>query len=304
MTNSKSTPLPLTPKGWFVYRYYLLSDGALAVVWTDRDVNAEYRAWMASGDKQHLSQRMPDFWDGKAQLALVTELDASDPISIPLVRYPIIDRFPDGRWLVTSARAGDNEFNAHILAEDGQPTSSFALGDGIEHVRCAQDGTIWIGYFDEGVFGDSAGSGGIVQFAANGQPLWSYNDSEATGQSIIDECYALTVAGDEIWACFYSEFPILRVKGGQKALWTNKIFGAKALAVDGAIVLLAGGYDEDANRLALVRLEQGAAKLIGAFQCPEIENADLISGHSSVIHVVKNERWTRFSVSDAQSALS
>ncbi len=112
------------------------------------------------------------------------------------------------------------------------------------------------------------------------------------------------MAGDEVWACFYSEFPILRVKGGQKTLWTNKVFGAKALAVDGAIVLLAGGYNEDANRLALVRLEQGDAKLIGQFQCLEIENADLISGHSSVIHVVKNERWTRFSVLDAQSALS
>jgi hypothetical protein len=304
MINSKSTPLPRAPEGWFAYRYYLLSDGALAVVWTDRDVNAEYRAWMASGAKLHLSQRMPDFWDGKAQLVLVTEAEASDPISIALVRYPIIDRFPDGRWLVTSARAGDNEFNAHILAEDGQPTGSFALGDGIEHVRCAQDGTIWIGYFDEGVFGNTAGSGGIVQFDANGQPLWSYNDSKAADQSCIDECYALTLAGDEIWACFYSEFPILRVKGRRKTLWTNKVFGAKALAVDGAVVLLAGGYDEDANRLALVRLEQGEAKLIGAFHCPEIENADLISGHSSAIHVVKNEIWTRISVCDAQCELS
>lgn len=304
MINFKSTPLPRAPEGWFAYRYYLLSDGALAVVWTDRDINAEYRAWMASGDKLHLSQMMPDFWDGKAQLVLVTEVEASDPISIALVRYPIIDRFPDGRWLVISARAGDNEFNAHILAEDGQPTRSFALGDGIEHVRCAQDGTIWVGYFDEGVFGDSAGSGGIVQFDANGQALWSYNDSEGAGQSFIDECYALTLAEDEIWACFYSDFPILRVKGGQKTLWTNKVFGAKALAVDGAVVLLAGGYDEDANRLAFVRLEQGDAKLIGAFQCPEFEYADLISGHSSAIHVVKNEIWTRISASDAQSELN
>jgi hypothetical protein len=304
MINANSTPLPRAPKGWFVYRYYLLSDGGLAVVWTDRDINAEYRAWMASGDKLHLSQKRPDFWEGKAQVVFITEFDASDPISIPLVRYPMINRFPDGRWLVTSARAGDNESNAHILAEDGQPIGSFALGDGIDHVRCAQDGTIWIGYFDEGCSGNSVGSGGIVQFDANGQPLWSYNDSEGAGQSFIDECYALTLAGDEIWACFYSEFPILRVKGGQKTLWTNKVSGAKALAVDGAVVLLAGGYDEDANRLALVRLEQGDAKLIGQFQCPEIENADLISGHSSMIHVVKNECWTRISVSDAQSALS
>jgi hypothetical protein len=304
MVRSISTPLPSAPEGWFVYQYHLLSDGRLAVLWIDHDVRTEYRKWWSRRQELNSSEKMPDFWDGKAQVVLITESGAFEPISIPLVRNLIIDRFSDGRWLITSSRAGSSEINAWILKKDGQPIRSFALGDGIEYVRCAQDGTIWVGYFDEGIFGGSVASGGLVQFDDCGRPLWSYNDEGGGRQSFVGDCYALTLDGNAIWTCFYTDFPIVCLKGGHETLWTNKVIGSRALAVDGEFVLLAGGYEADAGRLALLRLAQGEAKLIGAFTCPEFENADLLAGHASTIHFVKNELWTRISVSDARSELN
>jgi hypothetical protein len=304
MIRSISTPLPSAPEGWFVYQYQLLSDGRLAAVWTDRDIRTEYRKWWSRRQELNSSEKMPNFWDGKAQVVVINESGACEPISIPLVRGLIIDRFSDGRWLVTSSRAGAGEINARILKKDGQPIRSLALGDGIEYVRCAQDGTIWVGYFDEGIFGGSVASGGLVQFDDFGRPLWSYNKEGGGRKSFIADCYALTLDGNAIWTCFYTDFPIVRLKDDRETLWTNsKVSGSRALAVDGEFVLLAGGYEADAGRLALLMLAQGEAKLLGAFTCPEIANADLLAGHASMIHFVKNELWSRISVSDAQSEL-
>ncbi len=304
MIRSHSTPLPSAPDGWFLYQYYLLSGGTLAVLWTDRDINTEWRAWRSRQRGAASVEKMPDFWNGGAQIVHITDSGVHDPITIPLLRFPLIDRFPDGHWLLASTRVQANENNAMILSTNGKVTRSFALGDGIEHLRCSQDGTIWVGYFDEGVFGGSVGSGGLVHFDGYGQPLWAYNNPQRDPSVYIDDCYALTQNGDEIWACFYSDFPILCLKSGKETVWTNNVSGAKALAIDGAFILLAGGYESDATRLSLLRLGDGAADLMGSWLCPELENYHLLFGDSSVLHIVNNNAWTRFHVSDVRSALA
>ena len=246
---------------------------------------------------------MPDFWNGCARLSIITETGDSEPIPIPLVPFPEIDRFPDGRLLVVSTRARSDEANALILGEQGQRLQSVALGDGIAHVRCAPDGTIWVGYFDEGVFGGSVGAGGIVRFGTHGEPLWSYNSQERDGQSFADDCYALTLNGDELWSCFYSGFPILHIRGSDERLWNNDIGGAKALAVDSPFVLLAGGYGDDADRLALLEPGKSEARLLGSYRCSRIANADLLCGRASVIHAVKDGSWTSITVAEALARL-
>ena len=293
MTGFSSLTIPTAPAGWFDYRYYVLSDGKLAVLRADRDINGEYRAWRTKAQRAIFPRKMPDFWKGKACISVIEKNGESAPIGVPLVRYPQIDRFVDGRWLIASTRALPDEANGLVLDEDGQPIRAFLLGDGIEHIRCASDGTIWVGYFDEGIFGNSVGSGGIVHFDAYGRTLWSYNEQESAGGSFVADCYALSLSGDELWSCYYTDFDILRVKGSTKTRWSNGITGARALAVDGSFLLLAGGYGADANRVALLELARGEARLIGSLNCPEIENAPLLSGRSSVVHVVSNGTWTR-----------
>jgi hypothetical protein len=118
MATSDPVTLPPAPAGWFAYRYYVLSDGALAVLWTDRDINAEYQHWWKRAQKATFPRKMPDLWTGNARLSVVSETGERRPISIPLVRYPELDRFPDGRWLVASTRARADEANGLILNED------------------------------------------------------------------------------------------------------------------------------------------------------------------------------------------
>lgn len=296
-------PLPPVPRGWFDYRHYLLSDGALGLLRTDRDINTDHRAWLQKALSGDTRERQPDFWAGKARLSILGPRGESAPIAVPLVRYPEIDRLPDGRWVVVSARAEVGDANATILAPDGRPSHSFAVGDGVQHVRCAPDGTIWVGYFDEGIFGDTLGSGGIVRFADDGRSLWSYNDEARRGKSFSDDCYALTLAGDEVWTCFYSDFPIARIVGGEETRWTNRVSGATALAVDGAYVLLAGGYSLDRSRLTLVELQGARARRLGSYRLPVLAEADLVQGRSDSIHIVGGAIWSRLTVAEARAAL-
>jgi hypothetical protein len=299
MTPTTTTPLPAPPDGWFAYRYCLLSDGTLAVVWADRDINAEYRAWYSMARK-----RAPDQSRCQAQLAVISGTGASQPITLPAAYYTKIDRFPDGRWLIVTPRTRGDQENAMILNETGSQFATFCLGDGIQHVRCAGDGTIWVGYFDEGVFGDSVGAGGLVHFSAEGRQLGAYNAAEKLPALWIADCYALTIVGSDIWTCFYSDFPIVRLRDGRQTHWHNDVCGAKALAVDGRHVVLAGGYRGDATRLHLLRLGEGTADLIGSVPCSQLEDADLVAGRGATINVVKDGIWSQFSVSDVRSCFT
>lgn len=280
------------PKGWFAYRYYVLSDGLLAALWTDRDINAERDVLLPPAQN-----------NACARLVVISEEGESDPVDIPLVPDPKIDRFADGCWLIASGNPPANLSSGVILTEHGQPCGSISLGDGIAHVRCSADDTIWARYFDQGVFGDSIGRGGIVHFNRTGQPIWSYNQEGRSSTVLVDDCYALTLNGDELWSCFYSSFSIVRLKDGTEALWTNSVAGAEALAVDEPFIVLAGGYGSDASRLALLKLEGREARLVGSYKHPALDKAALISGQSSVIHMVKDLTWTRISVAEVRSAL-
>src|SRR5262249_7215112 len=157
ITMGSSSPLPAAPAGWFDYDYAVLWNGDLALVRTDRDLRAEYRHWREA--RLRLSK-----FDGGAEIGA---------IEMSVGPAPKVDCLADGRWLVASSGA------AHLFAADGTPAGAFSIGNGILHIRCAPDGTIWVGYFDEGVFappnadGSSpVSSSGIARFAPNGRVLW------------------------------------------------------------------------------------------------------------------------------------
>jgi hypothetical protein len=205
--------------------------------------------------------------------------------------------------VVASSRRERNDKNGTILHADGRPSHSFALGDGIEHVRCAPDGTLWVGYFDEGVFGNTLGSGGIVRFDAQGQPEWSYNDAGRRDGAFIDDCYAMSLCGHELWACYYSDFAITRIADGHDVRWENSIAGAKALATDGSYALLAGGYGDDADRIAVLELDASKARVLGTFRHPALIKPALVQGRSSTLHIVNNGEWLRLTLAEARNRL-
>lgn len=307
MILGETTPLPPTPSGWFDYAYAVLWNGDLALVRTDSDIHAERSHWQQQIQRGDVHASHPGFQDRHLRLSTFDGNSESSAIEVPVCPWPRVDRLPDGRWLVAMSRAEPNRHNAFLFAADGTPAGTFAMGDGIAHIQCAEDGTIWVGYFDEGVFSGASEDGswpvsssGIARFASDGSVLWQFND-HARDNLFIADCYALTIDGSALWCCAYDGFPIVKVERGVIRHWQNEVAGAKALAVDGDLVLLAGGYGEQSDRLALLRLGDDQAQLIGEwqFQRPDRNAARLVQGHGAALHIVGQGNWTRLSVADA-----
>ena len=310
-TIAEPVPLPTAPAGWFDYAYAALADGRLAIARTRRDVHAEYRREWAWGEQGIETLRRPQVWPDQLRLSIFDGERESDVTAVPSGFLPEFDRMPDGRWLVASSRAAAGERNVRIYAPDGSEEAALVLGDAIEHLYCAPDGTIWVGYFDEGIFGLSnpdgswpVSGGGIVQLERSGAVRWSFNQQVDPSQMVHD-CYALTLAGSVPWAYYYSDFPIVRIDGRRFRTWSNELLGAKAIAIGGDLILLAGGYNEDAGRIALVRLEGDDSHHIGSlrFTPPPRGEPGLVQGRDSRLHVVSGGIWTRLSVNRAAQVI-
>jgi len=302
--------LPATPAGWFDYGYTALRDDRLALIRLRRDFHTEYARWWREFSNGNHTLRQPAFWDGDIRLSIFDGAIETDAVIVPSGAHPLVDRTMDGRWAVASTRAGRGEKNGRIYSATGGVEQAMVLGDGIEHLFCAPDGTLWVGYFDEGVFGGSSkggrrpvSAGGIVQFDAKGQALWSFNDQVKDEHSIAD-CYAMTLAGNMLWSCFYTGFPIVRVDRGKVIFWSNAVAGARAIAVAGDTILLAGGYTEDAGRIAVVKVDSADSRQIGELRfSPAIGGAGLVQGRGGTLHIVQNGLWSRLSVYDAALAV-
>ena len=194
-----------------------------------------------------------------------------------------------------------------MFGPDGSLERSGCLGDGIEHVKVADDGSIWVGYFDEGVYGnrgwgaegpDPIGQWGIVQFSSDLDVLWEFPSSDDP----IDDCYALNVAGDEVWACYYSSFDVARIRDGSMRQWGNDVTGATAMAVSGGAVALYGGYADDADRLAVGRL--GADRLdttLFRLTMPDgrrLPHDARVVGRGTELHALVGSDWFTWSLAD------
>src|SRR5260370_20638010 len=75
---------------------------------------------------------------------------------VPVV-VSFVQPFPGG-FLLAGARchwrpAGPEE-NAMLVDWKGMVERTFTIGDGVQDVRTAPEGDLWVSYFDEGVFGN------------------------------------------------------------------------------------------------------------------------------------------------------
>ncbi len=301
--------LPATPDGWFDHGYAILMDGALAILRTSYDVHAHMRAAYESGFTRQTP--LPAYRMHVVSFDGATE---SEPVELPKITMaPVVERFADGRWLAVARRTQGRDANAFVFTSRGDLSTAFHVGDGIQHVRCAPDGAIWVGYFDEGVFGEQdedgnwpVSSSGIAQYSDGGALLWRFNEAEPTPgideQAFVSDCYGLTLAGSAIWSSTYTDFWISRMQDGGKRSWRtgHPPGGYTALAIDGDHVLLAGGYGET-DRISVVRLRHDkpdteivATRRIGVSN----REALLMQGLDDTLHIVANGRWLRIRVRD------
>ena len=252
-------------------------------------------------------------WAGDGSAAIQRPGRDAIVLHEPPPAYPTLQSLPDGRLVVVGSRAecrdGVAENNAYVYGTDGSLERMGCLGDGIEHVQTSADGSIWVGYFDEGVYGNDGwgspgpepvGSPGIVRFTPGLEVAWEYPLHES---ATIDDCYALNVVGDEVWACCYSDFDVIRIRDGLIRSWSNEVEGARAIAISGDSVALFGGYGKDHDRLVIGSLDEDelTVDVTGRLTMPNgrrLPQDAVVVGRGDELHVLVGLEWFTWSLAD------
>lgn len=325
-----TTRLPALPPGWQAVVHAILADGTLAILATDADLAGEHRrlsAALRASTAPDPPIRLNEIAAaGTARIWTMAGTRWTEGPDFPLeTPFPRLDRFSDGRWLVVASRSR-GEPDARVLSRDGVLLDRFTLGDGIEHVAIDAADRIWVGWFDEGMFnpnwredlGWPPASNGIACFAADGAllplPIWP---AEA---GVIADCYALNAMGSGAWTCPYTDFPLVHFRPGEPARWwRNQLAFPHALAIDGTHALVAGGYNEEANRLALIALEGAGdgeeARLLATWHlplrrlptpasewAPVWHSPTLLAGRGDMLHLVDDGIWSAWRVAEVMAA--
>jgi hypothetical protein len=156
--------------------------------------------------------------------------------------HPNVQPMPDGELLIVGSRcawtAESVRPNAALYGADGSLHRTAVVGDGVQHVRSTPVGEVWIGYSDEGIYGNFGwggpgpapiGRSGLARFDADLNMTWEYPSAESIPR--IDDFEALNVATD-VWACYYSDYPLARIQDGSVRTWRTGLTSASALLVD------------------------------------------------------------------------
>lgn len=236
--------------------------------------------------------------------------ESSFTVAGPPVAHPLVQPLSDDRVLVVAARcrwrSTGPDRNAVVYGADGAVLAEGTVGDGVEHVRVSDSGHIWVGYFDEGVYGNRGwgdpgpppiGARGLVRFTPAFEPDWRFPDDNDHPWGPISDAYALTLDGDTVWACYYTDFPVVRVRNGKVDGWHNTLFhGSRALAVGDTTVALYGGYGPDHDVLVVAGLGQGSLRKLAEYRVVLPDGAPLPAitrafGHGPDLHLLDDTAW-------------
>jgi hypothetical protein len=180
--------------------------------------------------------------------------------------YHYVQPLPNDEMLLVCARSryrthDDYDLNAKVFSLDGELQREFLLGDGIRDVQVTSSGQIWVGYSDEGVFGNfgwnkPVGSSGLIQWDKFGKKTYQF--SPPAGLRSICDCYVLNVVSNtETWCYYYDEFALVQIRDGQsKDHWACPISGSSGFLIWRDFVLFQGGYD-DHDLYHLAQLDNG-----------------------------------------------
>jgi hypothetical protein len=152
------------------------------------------------------------------------------------------------------------------------------------------------------------GRTGLVRFSPDLQPDWSFPlDDLDDLVGPIDDCYALNVTDDAIWTCYYSDFPVVRIRDGGLTTWRNEVKGAKALAFTTDRAALYGGHGPDRDRLAITELVDRQARLVGEYRVVLPDGQPIppqtgAIGRGSRLHFLTGDRWYQLDIASDSSS--
>jgi hypothetical protein len=145
-------------------------------------------------------------------------------------------------------------------------------------------GTIWAGYFDEGVYsGDPLSAGGITRFDEYGRQLWTY--WPPSGYDDISDCYALNVGARTTWASYYTDFPLLRITDTKVGTYPpGPVRGARAVLIHDDVAVFIGGYGQP-HQVTECRLRDGIIVEHGPAALTPLKKFTLVSTRGSRLYV-------------------
>jgi hypothetical protein len=224
--------------------------------------------------------------------------------------FPLAQPLPDGKVLVVGPRvrwdADSTPANTVIYDGEGRQVAQGLFGDGIEQVLATPSGHVWVGYSDEGIYGNLGwndapnarpiGAAGLLRFSPDLQVDWQF-----CGPVPIDDCYALNVVGETAWTCYYSDFPVVEARMDVVRSWRNTTEGARALAIHDDWIALYGDYDEP-GRLMVAKLGPGKLMAETEFRLtlpngdrlPDVE----VVGRGSTLHLFVGRDWYRLDLAE------
>jgi len=277
--------LPQSPPGWYDTAYAITGTGLLAVLRSEIDVLAAWSS-ISGGAASPIPEKTC------SRLSLFDGAEETAAIEFPCDGARHFDRLPNGNWAV--AGYNPDGANLRIFAPNGRLVRQFDIGGPFDHVQTARDGGIWVGYRDEAW-------GGTVKFNDAGAVLWRGTRPF--------HCYALNVCREQTWTYGYTDFSII---GIDLALHERSrrcsVKFADALAVDGDMAILAGGYLGDEDRIVLVKLEKGLGRIVAKLKLdvgPDGESGRprLLMGREDAIHFSRRGDWYRLRVADVTRSL-
>ena len=175
--------------------------------------------------------------------------------------YHFVQPLSEGRWIAVRGRCeGVHDENAHVFDPSATRVFSFHAGDGVNDVCVSSNDTIWISYFDEGIYGPTKlAQEGLVGMNPDGQVVFRYTDCLTVGGiTRIADCTAINVAEDgSVWVYYYTDFPLVNLRDPKQVrAWGElPVEFAEAFAVENLKALFAGGY-ENRKLLHLLDLQR------------------------------------------------
>lgn len=280
-------------------------------MWSSRDGEAELQARYEQPPGGPWFPRTVPGTVPAAALAAYASSDVVPTMVVPVralpVAHPHVDALADGSFLVVGARCRwtetGPELNALAIDQNGWIFRRGCLGDGIEHLQVAGDGTIWAGYFDEGVFGNMGwggpgpaplGAGGIAAWSPGFEKTWELDP----GEGLVADCYALNVGPGEVLACPYTDFPIVRIQDRQARITpTSGVSGPAGIIARGDQVGLIGTY-KDPSLLITGAIQDGTFHESGRTSLRAPDGAPLprarVHCRGPVAHFFAGEKWYSF----------
>jgi hypothetical protein len=296
-----------TPHGFLRTGMSISRRGELLVLEIPVDMKAGVFGKQSPPDKSFFPPSRAESPYG-AQLKVITSQSESEYALHDIgVAMPTPELLPGIVPLIVGARTSKEgevwQANAEVFSPQGRPINRFCLGDGIGRLQVSKVGDIWAGYFDEGVFGDHPyARSGLARFGADGRLIWKFEPPEHAGP--VDDCYALNVADDFVWTCYYSTFALVRIAPDSSVrCWPPAVSGAGGLAVlDGTVAFLGsyggGGFRIRTFELTGDRLAPRRTLDIRASEGRQFNRKSAWFARGSTIHVVEDDLWSCIDLSE------